>query len=614
MRLLQTLPVAALALLAILCGHESDAVRMPERSGGPAVAAGKSTSTITWQPWSEDAFALAKREKRFILLDLEAVWCHWCHVMDETTYRDPKVAAVIDRYYIALKVDQDARPDLSRRYDEYGWPATVVFAADGTEIVKRRGYIPPDRMVRLLEAIVTDPSPIKYLDQASIQSYSETSLLAEPVRKELRQRFVRSHDFKLGGMEQEQKFMDRDSVEYALMAGQKADTQAQRVARQDLDGALNLIDPVWGGAYQYSTDADWKHPHFEKLLSIQADYLRTYALAYMLLGEPAYLKAAVDIHRYVVGFLSSPEGAFYVSQDADLVRGEHSGHYFALDDAGRHKLGIPAIDRHLYAREQGWMVQALVQFYSATGDSLYLRQAVAAADWTVRNRSLSGGGFRHDENDAGGPYLEDSLAMARRLLALYSVTGDRVWLTRAEQTARFVRSTFASKATGGYTTVAERGQVLKPMPQIDENLAAARFFNLLARYTGDADYRKDAERAMRYLVTRDVALLRRTEPGILITDMELASDPVHLTIVGRKDDPFAQALFDSALRYPSGYRRIEWWDQREGPLPNTDVKYPELPKAAAFVCTTGACSLPQFDGKQLLALARKLESVGEEKR
>ena len=614
MRLLPTLPVATLALLATLCRAESNAAHMPEKSGSRPEAAGKLIGPIAWQPWSEDAFARAKREKRFVLLDLEAVWCHWCHVMDETTYRDSKVAVVIGRNYIALKVDQDARPDLSRRYDEYGWPATVVFAADGTEIVKRRGYIPPERMVRLLEAIVTDPSPIKYLDQAGIQSYSKTPLLAEPVRKELRQRFLRSHDFKLGGMEQEQKFMDRDTVEYALMVGQKAEAQGQRVARQDLDGALNLIDPVWGGAYQYSTDGDWKHPHFEKLLSIQADYLRTYALAYMVLGDPAYLNAAVDIHRYTVDFLRSPEGAFYVSQDADLVKGEHSGHYFPLDDAGRRRLGVPSVDRHLYAREQGWMVQALVQLYSATLEPLYLQQAVAAADWSVRNRSLSSGGFRHDESDAAGPYLEDSVAMGRGLLALYSATGARIWLTRAEQTGRFIDSTFASKATGGYVTAAERGQVLKPMPQIDENLAAARYFNLLARYTGNADYRKDAERAMRYLVTRDVALLRRTEPGILITDVELASDPVHLTIVGRKDDPSARALFDSALRYPSGYRRIEWWDRREGPLPNTDVQFPELPKPAAFVCTSGACSLPQFEGAQLLALARRLESLGEEKR
>jgi len=91
-------------------------------------------------------------------------------------------------------------------------------------------------------------------------------------------------------------------------------------------------------------------------------------------NDPAYLKAAKDIHRYVGGFLMSPDGAFYVSQDADLVRGEHSGEYFSLGDAARRKLGVPAIDRHLYAREQGWMVQALVQLYSATLEEHYHRE------------------------------------------------------------------------------------------------------------------------------------------------------------------------------------------------------------------------------------------------
>jgi hypothetical protein len=113
--------------------------------------------------------------------------------------------------------------------------------------------------------------------------------------------------------------------------------------------------------YQYSTDGDWVHPHFEKLLQIQADDLRLYALAYMAFGDPAYLKAAQSIHRYVSEFLRSPDGAFYVSQDADLVPGQHGGDYYALDDAGRRKRGLPAIDKHLYPREQGWMIQALAQ-------------------------------------------------------------------------------------------------------------------------------------------------------------------------------------------------------------------------------------------------------------
>lgn len=600
-----------------LVAQPSDAARLPDK---PAADAARKNTAIRWQPWSDAAFVQARHEGRYVLLDLEAVWCHWCHVMEGTTYHDADVAGLIGRHYVALKVDQDARPDLARRYDEYGWPATVIFAPDGQEIVKRRGYIPPERMAKLLRAVVDDPSPIKYLDQASIASYSTTHLLPDDLRENLTQRFVQTHDFARGGMRQQQKYLDRDTAEYALMllkssptaapaSARKAIQTAQQIARQDLDGALKLVDPVWGGVYQYSTHGDWQHPHYEKLLLMQADYLRLFALGHMVTRDAAYLQAARDIHRYVTAFLMSPDGAFYVSQDADLVRGEHSEDYFALDDVGRRKLGTPAIDRHLYAREQGAMIQALTQLYSATLDTQYLQQAVTAAQWTMRERALPDGGFRHDADDDAGPYLEDTIAMGRALLALYAVTGERQWLSRAQASAEFARKNFTVNVPAGYSTAADRGQILKPKPQIDENIAAARFFNLLARYTGDDAYRRSAERAMRYLVTREVALLRATEAGILLAEAELANDPVHLTVVGAKDDPTAQALHRSALSYAAGYRRIEWWDRREGPLPAPDVQYPELPKAAAFVCTPGACSLPQFDAQELLNLAARLERL-----
>src|SRR5205807_10368506 len=119
----------------------------------------KKVGAIAWQPWSEEAFEQAKREKKFILLDLEAVWCHWCHVMDETTYKTPEVIALIQSKYIPVRVDQDSRPDLSNRYEDYGWPATVVFGPDGGEIVKRRGYLPPKAMASMLQAIIDDPTP-----------------------------------------------------------------------------------------------------------------------------------------------------------------------------------------------------------------------------------------------------------------------------------------------------------------------------------------------------------------------------------------------------------------------------------------------------------------------
>ena len=560
---------------------------------------------IAWKPWSDAAFEQARKEHRFVLLDLEAVWCHWCHVMDEQTYHDDAVKKLIQDHYIALRVDQDARPDLSRRYEEYGWPATIVFGPDGKEIVKRSGFIPPQRFASLLEAIVKDPTPVKYRDSELPKQYSTSPLLPEDIRRTLKKSFVDSHDFKLGGLLQQQKFMDRDSVEYALMLARKGDQQARKMAAQTLAGSLNLIDPAWGGVYQYSTDGDWKHPHYEKVMFVQAEHMRLYSLAALALGDRRYLDAAKKVYDYASGFLLSPEGAFYVSQDADLVKGRHSEDYFALSDKGRRIRGMPAIDTHLYARENGWVIQGLAAYYAAGGDEDVLRHAVAAARWALDKRALPAGGFRHDETDAAGPYLEDTLALGRGFLALYQVTGERDWLRHAESAERFIHANFAG-VTAGYKTAASGSGALAPLPQTDENIMMARFTNLLARYTGNDEYRTDAQFAMRFLVTREVALKRRSEAGILIVDAELAGSPAHLTIVGAKTDPAARTLFARAQGHPESYKRIEWWDRREGPMPNPDVQYPELPRAAAYVCAQNRCSLPVFTGDELLVLAQRL--------
>jgi uncharacterized protein YyaL (SSP411 family) len=565
----------------------------------------QAVAAVDWNPWSEAVFERARQEKRFVLLDLEAVWCHWCHVMDRETYADPAVQRLLERHYIAVRVDQDARPDLSRRYEDYGWPATVVFAPDGTEIVKRRGFIPPAHLARLLAAIVADPTPMRYAADDRPAAYSTSPLLADDLRKELRQRFSGTHDFRRGGFRQEQKFMDRDTVEYALMLAQRGDSRARRMAVQTLDGALNLVDPVWGGVYQYSTHGDWSHPHFEKIMFVQADYLRLYTLAWLALGDPRYLAAARAIDRYVAAFLQSPEGAFYVSQDADLVRGQHSAEYFRRDDAGRRALGVPAVDTHLYARENGWMVHALTYLYAATGEREVLGRAERAARWALDHRRIPGGGFRHDATDNAGPYLEDTLAMGRAFVGLYQVTGAREWLAHAEDAARFIRARFAP-GEAGFVSAAPDG-VLASRAQTDENLMLARFANLLWHYTGDEAYGADARRAMRYLVTAAVALRRPSEAGILIADVELSSAPLHLTVVGAKNDAGAREMFLAAQRAPTGYKRIEWWDRAEGVLPNPDVRYPDLSRAAGFVCTDSTCSLPVFDGAALLTLASRAD-------
>ena len=556
----------------------------------PMAAMGDTGGDIAWRRDDGAAFAEAREGKRFVLLYLEAVWCHWCHVMDHDTYGDAGVKEALATSYVPLRIDQDSRPDLANRYRDYGWPATIVFAADGTEIVKRRGYIPPGRMRRLLAAIVADPSP-EHADAADADAVVvSVSTLPDALRSELARRHRDTWDPVHGGLRLEQKFLDRDSAEYALALALAGDAdELARVART-LAGASALLDPAWGGVYQYSTGGDFEHPHYEKLTTLQGEYLRVYALAYATTGDERWLRVATRIRDYATTFLAAPDGGYYASQDADLRPGEHSAAYFALDDAGRRKLGVPRVDRHRYARETGAMVEALAYLHEVSGDERALAAAAESARWALAERALPGGGFRHDANDAAGPYLGDTLAMGRALLQLYRSTGEREWLAHAAAAGDFIATHF--RAPAGFASAARGDTPIAPVPHLDENIALARFANLLHRHTGAPAHRDMARHALAWLAQRDIALSRLTEAGILLADREINRDPVHLTVIGPRADAATQALYDACLRVPSGYKRLEWWDRSEGPLMNADVNYPTLKRPAAFVCTEQRCSLP----------------------
>ena len=565
----------------------------------PNRAAGNGKGPIVWEQWSDAVFERAKGENRFVLLDLGAVWCHWCHVMEETTYRDSTVTGLLARRYIAVRVDQDARPDLANRYEDYGWPATIVFAPDGRELVKLRGYVPPAQMASMLQAVIDDPTPGKSIRPEVKIRAASSAALSDELRKNLVARLKSTYDDKVGGWYGDHKFIDPDVVEYCMTYG---DADLRRMARGTLDAARKLIDPAWGGVYQYSTDGDWEHLHFEKIMSYQADDMRVYAQAYAAWHEPADLKSAQEIRRFLKSFLSSPQGAFYTSQDADLVQGEHGGEFFKLDDAARRRLGVPRVDTHVYARENGWAIAGLAALYGATGDKDVLDEAVRAAEWVVANRALDGGGFRHDESDAAGPYLGDTLAMGRACLALHMDTADRKWLTRAEAAADFIGKQFASGAAGFATAAGAGNGPASPRPQVDENVAVARFGALLYAYTGKAEHHAMAERAMKYLAAPEVSAARNwAVGGILLADREVNSEPLHVTIVGAKSDARAAALYREALASPRGYKRVEWFDRWEGPLRRADVEYPDLPVPAAFFCTGTACSSPMKEPAALRA-------------
>jgi uncharacterized protein len=576
-------------------------------------AASASAAPISWRStWNDAVFAQAAHEHRYVLLDLHAVWCHWCHVMDDTTYADTKVSELIGAHFVGVSVDADSDPDLTSRYGNWGWPATIVLAADGTEIVKRRGYMPPAQMAALLQAIIDDPTPGPSVQNQEPLRHTNKTQLSRAQRTQLLKAYNGFYDQRSGGWGEIHKLIDADTLELAYLEADSNRVQLKALgtgrARQTLDQNLLLIDPVWGGVYQYSDSRDWRSPHFEKLISYQADDLRLYAEAYARWRDPRYLAAADSIFSYVDKFLTSEDGCFYVSQDAD-ASAKIPGHvFYAYDDAARRSTPIPKVDTHCYARETGWAIRAMAKYYDVTGNEKALRSAENGAQWVLANRALPSGGFRHDRQDRNGPFLDDNLAIAQAFLALYRSTAERAWLSHAADTVNFIDSRLRHAEAGFIAAPAPdngRGVFSEPLRVADQNAGLARVANMINRYTGDPKYRDIALHSMKYLAAYAAANSEQLLPDILLADRELSGAPIHIAIVGGKKDPNAQSLHSAALRYPADYLQIDWLDRSEGDLPNKEIQYPDMDRPAAFACADGACSSPVYSADEIQVAVRK---------
>ncbi len=577
-----------------------------------AGAANAEAPSLPWQKWEPALLDRAGREDKYILLHMAAVWCHWCHVMERTTYKDPAIQKSILAKFIPVRVDQDADPALSYRYENWGWPATIMLDKDGNEIFKRRGYIPPELFAKLLVTVIEDPS--------ALPSYSmgaEVDLTAVALSPERRARtealLLQGYDKEHGGFGTTHRFIQGDTVEWALERSRLLQRNVEPgvwrdISAKTLAGSRRLIDPVWGGMFQYSDKLDWSGPHYEKLLNIQRDALRAYVLAYQIGRDPADLAAARNVSRWLMDFMRAPSGAFYTSQDADAGPAEHGDVFYAKTDAARRAGAQPPIDRSAYARENGWAIASLAALYDVTADLDLLDAARRAFDWTLANRRAPNGGFGHARAADDDTHLGDTLGVAEAALALHRSTAERRYLDVAVELAGVIARDHRDPA-GGYMVrqpdPGARGVLAKPVKQLDENVAAVRLFNLLAHGTARPAFRIAAEHGMRYLIALAEADL--VVPGALLADRELGREPAHVTIVGAKDDPAAQALYAAARAYPTRYLRIEWFDRREGPLPAADIDYPEMPEAAAFACANGACSVPVFTPDQVHRIVAKVD-------
>lgn len=542
-----------------------------------------------WSEWSEATFARAAAEKKFVIVSLQSWWCPWCHTMNKETWANPDVRAELKDHFIPVYVDQDSRPDISQRYERWGWPATIIFGPDGNEIVKLRGYYSPKFFIPVLKETVTDPSPVDYGKFGGPERERTLSTgLTDAQRNDIVAFIGKAYDQANGGWGKS-KLVDGPTLGWFLDRAKAGDEEATARLKRTLTAMMALIDKDSGGISQVTLKPDWSKPSLEFPMFAQEAALAAYARACVLFGDPAYRAAADDIYRFLKDKLAGPGGGFYASMG--MAEGQ------------------PGVDKRQYARETGQAIQGLVAYYDATGTKDALTLATAGAEWALRERSLNGG-FRHAAQDAAGPYLADSVEMGAALLALHRSTGDRKWLQAAIAAGDFIAATFIDPKTGGFFVSAspEAKHLPKPIKQREDNVTATRFFTLLAFYSGNTRYREIAEAGMGYLASPAILEAAAFLPDVLLAEEELSNEPVHVTVVGPKDDPRSAALYAAALAYPLAYKRAEWWDKREGKLVNADVDYPDFPDGpAAFACTRNFCSLPVTDAAAIPSQLDRLQ-------
>lgn len=394
---------------------------------------------IHWYPWGPEAFQAAQAGDKPVLLDVGAVWCHWCHVMDGESYENPDLAAFLNEHFVCIKVDRDERPDVDARYQravqtltqQGGWPLTAFLTPRG-EVFFGGTYFPPDErygragfrtvLAGVLDAyrsrrdqVLAQAQAISRVVQDNLDEGAPGAVAADLLDHAVEQ-MVRVFDPVHGGFGSEPKFPHPGALAFLL---NRWHDQPSEQIRTIIDGTLQgmarggMYDQLGGGFHRYSVDARWIVPHFEKMSYDNSELLKVYLDAYALFGNEEYGHVARGIVRWVREVMADPDGGYAASQDADV----------GLDDDG---------DYFTWTRDEAAAV--------LTPDEL----EVAAAYYDIGTA-----GEMHHNPGKNVLFISDNIpGLAQRagksresLEALLGSAQDKLRAARAQRTAPFVDRT-----------------------------------------------------------------------------------------------------------------------------------------------------------------------------
>ena len=554
---------------------------------------------IDWQVWGPEIFERAKATHRLILIDAGIEGCTACRNMHVDTYGDPTIIARVDKSFVAVSVDADQQPDLGERFSPWGWPATIFVNAEGQQVAAIRGSRSPRDFAKILDEVVArGPEPPGGVRGPSLENLD----LSARCTRMLDRLDEVGDDHGWGGRVRP---VEATAV---LLSFRRAHIHGEkrRMARAlaVVDGIVGLVDPVWGGVYVAARNERWEGIIPEKRVVHQAHALAAFAEAHQLTGQQRYRDAAAAVLSYLDAFMQSPEGTYFSTQQDEppgLPRGMTAVDYYALDDQGRRKLGVPPVDHGIYTDQNAWVIMGLVRLYLATGELSVLRRATTAAaalwrsrlrepsnavgwiaqteanEWLSRDRRL-----RHAAQE-DRMYLVAQAYFGLAMIDLYRATGGERWLDNAKRLAKAVMRLADDEEGGFYAAAETRAGLPRDKPYL-ANLTATRLLIAVDQLSGMSHHREHVERTLRYVGQRGV--LRMIGPENIATYAlaldELFSLPIAVNVWGE----------DAALRH----RALTLYEPRKQLMWRSG-------KPAFTVCIGDVCS-DTVDDPELMAQKR----------
>ena len=558
---------------------------------------------VNWLPWGPAAFARAQEEGKPVLLSISAVWCYWCHVMDESTYSDPEVQDLLNEYFTTIRVDNDHRPDINSRYNVGGWPTTAFLTGHGG-LIGGATYLPPEQLISMLaefaEAYKND-RPTLYTQARDLQNnrkeHARRSVADAELEESMVDRVSRivvgSYDVVNGGFGSEPKFPNASVIRF--INHQYRTTGEDFFAAmliKTLDGmsAGQVLDGSDGGFFRHCAQPDWTQPQHEKMLEDNLGLAREFLDAAILLDRPQYREMAKQTINYLMSQLyDSAASGFRGSQ------GAHS-EYFSLSPDRRAEETPPALDPSCYANGNGLAVTVLLDAAWKLGDASLQTTAVQVLD---RLDSMAQAGtFSHvysEEGPSDTPaFFTDWAWLLTALMQAHGNTAAESYLERAVAVAQIMVDRFFDQKGGGFFDIEDQpegiGHLQIREKVLADNTVAAQALVRLHRITRNEDYRQIAEATLSAFVETF------REQGEFAGDYGLAvhllkNDMVEVTIEGRPEDAGCQELMAAAARLPQ---------------PNLDIKTVMAADgdtvARAHVCLDTVC-LPPVDSPSELAEA-----------